>query len=150
MSNLVAFVLSGSTIPGAFQVGNVAYATASAIGSGSNSLTWGYEVCAIGGYTFITDSYTQSLSPSSSASPLFYTTTSTSSLDILNAVNALPDRINQTAFTNENTALNWVQNSGKYITLFTCSLYTGSVPFLLQENGSYILQENGDRLILNF
>jgi hypothetical protein len=56
----------------------------------------------------------------------------------------------QTAFTNENTALNWVQNSGKYITLFTCSLYTGSIPFLLQEDGSYILQENGDRIILNF
>jgi len=150
MSNLVAFSLSGSVIPGTYQVGNVAYATASAIGSGSSNLTWGYEVCAIGGYTFITDSYTQSLSPSASASPLFYTSTSTSSADILNTVNALPDRVNQPAFNNENTAINWVQNSGKYITLFTCSLYTGSIPFLLQENGSYILQENGDRIILNF
>ena len=150
MSNLVAFSLSGSIIPGAYQVGNVAYATSSAIGSGSNNLTWGYEVCAVGGYTFITDSYTQSLSPSSSATPLFYTSTSTSSLDILNTVNALPDRVKQTAFTNENTAINWVQNSGKYITLLTCSLFTGSIPFLLQEDGFYLLQENGDRLILNF
>ena len=81
----------------------------------------GYEVCAIGGYTFITDSYTQSLSPSSSATPLFYTTANTSSSDILNTINTLPDRINQTAFTNENTAINWVQNSGKYVTLLTCS-----------------------------
>jgi len=150
MSNLVAFSLSGSTIPGAFQIGNVAYATASAIGSGSSGLTWGYEVCAIGGYTFITDSYTQSYSPSSSATPIFYVSATTGSTDVLNTINALPDRVNQTAFTNENTAINWVQNSGKYITLFTCSLYTGSIPFLLQENGSYILQENGDRLILNF
>jgi len=150
MSNLVAFSLSGSIIPGAFQVGNVAYATSSAIGSGSSNLTWGYEVCAIGGYTFITDSYTQSLSPSSSATPLFYTSTSTSSLDILNTVNALPDRVKQPAFTNENTALNWVQDSGKYITLLTCSLFTDSIPFLLQEDGFYLLQENGDRLILNF
>ncbi len=150
MSNLVAFSLSGSTIPGAFQIGNVAYATASAIGSGSSNLTWGYEVCAIGGYTFITDSYTQSISPSSSASPVFYTSATTGSNDVLSTINRLPDRVNQTPFTNENTALNWVQNSGKYITLFTCSLYTGSIPFLLQENGSYLLQENGDRLILNF
>ena len=150
MSNLVAFSLSGSIIPGAYQQGNIAYATASAIGSGSSNLTWGYEVCAIGGYTFITDSYTQSLSPSSSATPLFYTTANTSSSDILNTINTLPDRINQTAFTNENTAINWVQNSGKYVTLLTCSLFTGSIPFLLQENGSYLLQENGDRIILNF
>jgi hypothetical protein len=150
MSNLVAFSLSGSTIPGAFQVGNVAYATASAIGSGSSNLTWGYEVYAANGYTFITDSYTQSISPSSTASPVFYTSLTTGSTDVLDTINALPDRINQTAFDNENTALNWVQNSGKYITLFTCSLYTSSIPFLLQEDGSYILQENGDRIILNF
>jgi hypothetical protein len=150
MSNLVAFSLSGSIIPGTYQVGNVAYATASAVGSGSSNLTWGYEVCAINGYTFISDSYTQSLSPSSSATPIFYTSATTSSADILNTINGLPDRRNQTKFTNENTALNWVQNSGKYVTLFTCSLFTGSIPFLLQENGSYLLQENGDRIILNF
>lgn len=150
MSNLVAFSLSGSTILGTYQQGNVAYATSSSIGSGSYGLTWGYEVCAIGGYTFITDSYTQSLSPSSSATPIFYISTTTSSVDILNTINALPDRVNQTPFTNENTAINWVQNSGKYITLLTCSLFTGSIPFLLQENGSYLLQENGDRIILNF
>ena len=150
MSNLVAFSLSGSIIPGAFQVGNVAYATSSTIGSGSSNLTWGYEVCSINGYTFITDSYTQSLSPSSSATPLFYTSTSTSSADILNTINALPDRVTQPSFNNENTAINWVQNSGKYITLFTGSLYTGSISFLLQEDGFYLLQENGDRIILNF
>jgi hypothetical protein len=150
MSNLVAFSLSGSTISGAFQVGNVAYATSSAIGSGSNNLTWGYEVCAIDGYTFITDSFTQSLSPSLSASPVFYTSLTTGSTDVLNTINALPDRVNQPAFNNENTALNWVQNSGKYITLFTGSLYTGSISFLLQEDGFYLLQENGDRIILNF
>lgn len=150
MSNLVAFSLSGSVIPGAFQVGNVAYATASFIGSGSSGLRWGYEYCAIGGYTFISDSYTQSISPSSSATPIFFVSPTTSSADILNTINHLPDRRNQTPFTNENTAINWVQNSGKYITLVTCSLFTGSIPFLLQENGSYLLQENGDRIILNF
>jgi hypothetical protein len=149
MSNLVAFSLSGSTIPGAFQIGNVAYATASAIGSGSSGLTWGYEVCAIDGYTFITDSYTQSISPSSSASPVFYTSVNTGSTDILNTINALPDRIGQTQFTYINTALGWVSGSGKYITLYTCSIsnYPAS---LLQEDGFYLLQEDNSEIILNY
>lgn len=151
MSNLTSFNLNLSTATsGTVDIGNISYATASFIGSGSFDLTWGYEVCAINGYTFITDSYTQSYSPSNTASPIFYTSATTGSADILNTINKLPDRIGQTPFTNENTALNWVQNSGKYITLFTCSLFTGSIPFLLQENGSYLLQENGDRIILNF
>ena len=149
MSNLVAFSLSGSIIPGAFQVGNVAYATASAIGSGSSNLTWGYNTNNNEGYTFITDSYTQSFSPSSSATPIFYLSPTTSSIDILNTINRLPDRINQTPFTNANSALNWVNESGKYVTLLTGSIYTGSISFLLQTNGSYLLQTNGDRLILN-
>jgi hypothetical protein len=149
MSNLLAFSLSGSIIPGAFQVGNVAYATASAIGSGSSNLTWGYNTNNNEGYTFITDSYTQSFSPSSSATPIFYLSPTTSSIDILNTINRLPDRINQTPFTNANSALNWVNESGKYVTLLTGSIYTGSISFLLQTNGSYLLQTNGDRLILN-
>jgi hypothetical protein len=149
MSNLVAFSLSGSIIPGAFQVGNVAYATSSAIGSGSSNLTWGYNTNNNEGYTFITDSYTQSFSPSSLATPIFYLSPTTSSIDILNTINRLPDRINQTPFTNANSALNWVNESGKYVTLLTGSIYTGSISFLLQTNGSYLLQTNGDRLILN-
>lgn len=149
MSNLVAFSLSGSTIPGAYQQGNIAYATASAIGSGSSNLIWGYEVCAIGGYTFITDSYTQSLSPSSSSTPIFYTSISTSSLDILNTINALPDRVHQTSFTYINTALGWVSGSGKYITLYTCSIYDYPAN-LLQEDGYYLLQEDNSLIILNF
>lgn len=149
MSNLVAFSLSGSTIPGTFQVGNVAYATASIIGSGSYNLTWGYEVCAIGGYTFLSDSYTQSISPSSSATPIFYTSVTTGSNDVLNVINALPDRINQLSFTYINTALGWVSGSGKYITLYTCSIYDYPAN-LLQEDGFYLLQEDNSLIVLNF
>ena len=149
MSNLVAFSLSGSTIPGAFQIGNIAYATASAIGSGSSNLTWGYNVDNNTGYTFITDTYTQSYSPSSSATPIFYTTLTTGSSDVLNTINKLPDRVRQTSFTNMNTALNWVSGSEKYVTLLEGNIYTSSVSFLLQSDNSYLLQTNGDRLILN-
>ena len=149
MSNLVAFSLSGSTIPGTYQVGNVVYATSSSIGSGSYNKTWGYEVCAVNGYTFITDSYTQSLSPSSSASPIFYTTATTGFTDTLDSINRLPDRINQTSFTYINTALGWVSGSQKYITLYTCSIYDYPAN-LLQEDGYYLLQEDNSLIILNF
>jgi len=148
MSDLVAFSLSGSTIPGAFQVGNIAYATSSAIVSGSSNLAWGYRPPAEDRYTFISDSYTQSLSNSTEATPLFFISPSTNPSDVLDTINRLPDRINQTSFTNVNSALNWVSGSGKYVTLITGSIYTGSVSFLLQANGSYLLQANGDRLIL--
>jgi hypothetical protein len=147
--NLVAFSLSGSIIPGTFQQGNIAYATSSVIESGSYNLIWGDEAYSVNGYTFITDSYTQSFSPSSSATPLFYISQTTSSEDILSAVNRLPDRIDQPPFTNSNSALNWVSGSGKYVTLLTGNLYTSSISFLLQTNNFYLLQTNGDRLILN-
>jgi hypothetical protein len=150
MDNLTSYNYNLSTpTSGAYEEGNVSYATASFIGSGSFGLTWGYEVCSLNGYTFITDSYTQSYSLSSSANPLFYVTATTSSADILDTINRLPDRINQTPFTNANSALNWISGSGKYITIVTGSIYTGSISFLLQSNGSYLLQTNGDRLILN-
>jgi hypothetical protein len=150
MNNLVSYNFN-LNVPtsGTFEVGNLSYATASFIGSGSFGLIWGYEVYSTNGYTFITDSYTQSFSPSSSATPLFYLSETTSSVDILDTINRLPDRYNQTLFTNANSALNWVSGSGKYITLLTGSIYTGSISFLLQTNGSYLLQTNGDRLILN-
>ena len=149
MSNLVAFSLSGSIIPGAFQIGNVAYATSSAIGSGSNNLTWGYEYCNIVGYTFISDSYTQSISPSSSATPIFFTSATTGSNEVLSVINRLPDRIDQTSFTYINTALGWVSGSEKYITLYTCSIYDYPAN-LLQEDGFYLLQEDNSLIVLNF
>jgi len=130
MSNLTSFNLNLSTATsGTINVGNVSYATASFVNSGSFGLTWGEEVYAVDGYTFITDSYTQSLSPSSSANPLFYLSTTTNSVDILNVINRLPDRVNQTSFTNKNTALNWVSGSGKYVTLLNGGLYTGSISY---------------------
>jgi hypothetical protein len=150
MSNLVSYNLNLNTpTSGTFDKGNVSYATASFVGPGSFGLVWGYEVYSVDGYTFITDSYTQSFSPSSSATPIFYLSETTSSADVLNTINRLPDRVTQPSFTNANSALNWISGSGKYITLLTGSIYTASVSFLLQTNGSYLLQTNGDRIILN-
>jgi len=150
MSNLTSFNLNlGTATSGAVDVGNVSYATASFIGSGSFALTWGYEVCAVSGYTFLTDSYTQSYSPSSSATPLFYVTATTGSTDTVDTINRLPDRKGQIPFTYINTALGWVSGSQKYITLYTCSVYDYSAN-LLQEDGFYLLQQDGSKIILNF
>jgi hypothetical protein len=151
MSNLTAYNYNlGTPTSGAIEEGNVSYATASFIGSGSFNLTWGYEVCSINGYTFITDSYTQSYATfSSSATPLFYVTATTTSFDVLDTINRLPDRIHQTPFTYINTALGWVSGSGKYITLYTCSIYDYPAN-LLQEDGYYLLQEDNSLIVLNF
>lgn len=150
MSNLTSFNLNlGTSTSGTVDVGNVSYATASFVGSGSFDLTWGYEVCAVSGYTFITDSYTQSYSPSSSANPLFYVTATTGFTDTLNTINRLPDRKGQVPFTYINTALGWVSGSEKYITLYTCSVYDYPAK-LLQEDGYYLLQQDGSKIILNF
>jgi len=150
MSNLTSFNLNLSTATsGTVDVGNVSYATASFVESGSFSLTWGNEVCAVSGYTFLTDSYTQSYSPSSSASPLFYVSATTGFTDTLDTINRLPDRINEIAFTYINTALGWVSGSEKYITLYTCSVYNYPAN-LLQEDGFYLLQQDGSKIMLNF
>ena len=150
MSNLTAFNLDLATpTSGAFEIGNISYATSSFIGSGSFDLTWGQEVCAIDGYTFITDSYTQSYSPSESATPIFYITSTTNFTDVLNVINRLPDRVNQPQFTYINTALGWISGSEKYITLYTCSIYSYPAT-LLQENDFYLLQEDGNEITLNF
>ena len=135
---------------GTIEEGNVSYATASFVGSGSFGLIWGYEVCSINGYTFITDSYTQSYAPlSSSATPLFYVTTTTTSIDVWDTINRLPYRITQPPFTYINSALKWVSGSGEYITLYTCSVYDYPAN-LLQEDGFYLLQENGSLIELEF
>lgn len=150
MSNLTSFNLNlGTSTSGTVDVGNVSYATASFVGSGSFDLAWGYEVCAVSGYTFITDSYTQSYSPSSSANPLFYVTATTGFTDTLDTINRLPDRKGQVPFTYINTALGWVSGSEKYITLYTCSVYDYPAK-LLQEDGYYLLQQDGSKIILNF
>ena len=151
MTNLVAYS-TASAPPGIYENTDIWFDISQSISSGSYGLTWGQDVCRANSYTFITNTYTQSLvgATINASAPLFYTTATTSSSDTLATINRLPDVINQQVFTNINSALNWVSGSGKYITLFECEIYTGSVSFLLQENDSYLLQENGDRLILNF
>jgi len=150
MGNLTSFNYNlDTTTSGAVEEGNVSYATASYIGSGSFGLTWGQEVCAINGYTFLTDSYTQSYSPTESATPIFYVTATTQSVDVLGIINRLPYRITQPPFTYINTALKWISGSGEYLTLYTCSIYDYPAD-LLQEDGNYLLQENTSNIKLEF
>lgn len=151
MTNLVAYS-TASAPSGYYKQGNIVFDISQSAASGSFGLTWGQDVCRANSYTFITDTYTQSLvgATINASTPIFYTTATTSSADTLAVINRLPDVIGQQTFNNLNSALNWVSGSGVYITLKDCDIYTSSIGFLLQENGSYLLQENGDRIILNF
>ena len=150
MTNLVAYSTASAPV-GYYKQGNIIFDISQSATSGSFGLTWGQDIANNNSYTFITDTYTQSLVGANinNSTPIFYVTATTSSADILAVANKLPDVIGQQTFTNANSALNWISGSGKYITLLDGNLYTSSVYFLLQENGSYLLQENGDRMILN-
>jgi hypothetical protein len=151
VTNLVAYS-TASAPPNIYEQANIWFDISQSVVSGSYGLTWGQDVCKANSYTFITDTYTQSLAGGTinDSTPIFYITTTTSSTDTLAIINRLPDVINQQTFTDVDSALNWISNSGKYITLLDCNIYTSSVSFLLQENGSYLLQENGDKIILTF
>ena len=151
MTNLVAYS-TASAPAGIYKQANIDFDISQSVVSGSFGLTWGQDVCKANSYTFTTDTYTQSLvgATINNSTPVFYTTLTTSSEDTLAVINRLPDVIGQQTFNNVNSGLNYVVNSGKYLTLLDCNPYTTVVGFLLQENGSYLLQENGDRLILNF
>ena len=150
MANLVAYS-SASAPLGYYKQGNIVFDISQSATSGAFGLTWGLDVVKDNSYTFITDTYTQSLVGANinTGKPIFYITATTGSTDVLAVANKLPDVIGQHTFTNANSALNWISGSGKYITLQDGNLYTSSVYFLLKEDGSYLLQENGDRIILD-
>ena len=150
MTNLVAYSTS-SAPPGIYEQANIWFDISQSVASGSYGLTWGLDICRANSYTFITDTYTQSLvgATINDSTPIFYSTATTSSTDTLAVINRLPDVIGQQTFTYINTALGWVSSSGKYITLYTCSIYDYPAN-LLQEDGFYLLQENNSLIILNF
>ena len=150
MTNLVAYS-TASTPSGYYKQGNIVFDISQSAASGSFGLTWGQDVCRANSYTFITDTYTQSLvgATINASTPIFYTTTTTSSTDTLAVINRLPDVINSQSFTYINTAMGYVSGSGKYLTLIDCDIYDFPAN-LLQEDGYYLLQEDNSLIVLNF
>ena len=150
MTNLVAYS-TASAPSGYYKQGNIVFDISQSAASGSFGLTWGQDVCRANSYTFITDTYTQSLvgSTINASTPIFYTTTTTSSTDTLAVINRLPDVINSQSFTYINTAMGYVSGSGKYLTLIDCDIYDFPAN-LLQEDGYYLLQEDNSLIVLNF
>jgi len=150
VTNLVAYS-TASAPSGYYKQGNIVFDISQSAASGSFGLTWGQDVCRANSYTFITDTYTQSLvgSTINASTPIFYTTTTTSSTDTLAVINRLPDVINSQSFTYINTAMGYVSGSGKYLTLIDCDIYDFPAN-LLQEDGYYLLQEDNSLIVLNF
>lgn len=150
MTNLVAYS-TASAPSGYYKQGNIVFDISQSAASGSFGLTWGQDVCRANSYTFITDTYTQSLvgATINASTPIFYTTTTTSSTDTLAVINRLPDVINSQSFTYINTAMGYVSGSGKYLTLIDCDIYDFPAN-LLQEDGYYLLQEDNSLIVLNF
>lgn len=150
MNNLVAYSTASAPV-GIYKQANIDFDISQSVVSGSYGLTWGQDVCRINSFTFITDTYTQSLvgATINASTPIFYTTVTTSSADTLAIINRLPDVINKQNFTYINTAMGYVSGSGRYLTLIDCDIYDFPAN-LLQENGYYLLQEDNSLIVLNF
>ena len=138
---------NATDIPGLYNYADLAYdVTGSTITSGSYGLVWGQTVSEIDHFTFITNTFTQSLAGGTfnDSTPIFYVTP-TSSIETLNLINRFPDRVTETPFSDFTSALNWVSGSGKYITLLDGNLWDYPL-YTLQENGYYLTQENNSLL----
>lgn len=149
MGRLTAYN-SGSDIPGVYNHADLARnISGSGITSGSYELDWRHGVCDVDRFSYVTQTYTQSRAEGTveDSTPIFYLS-QTSSTDTLDVINRLPDRVAETPFTYNNTALNWVSGSGKYITLLDCEVYDFPMD-LLQEDGSYLLQEDNSNIKLD-
>jgi len=123
LPNLVAYS-TASAPSGIYEQGDIWFDIDNTITSGSYNLTWGNDAYTSAGYTFITNTYTQSLAGGTinNSTPIFFVSQTTQSADVLNIINRLPDRYLQTPFTDMDVALEWIQSSGKYMTLLSGSI----------------------------
>ena len=139
---------SGSDIPGVYNYADLALDVNSNIESGSYGKIWGLDVCELNHFTFITNTYIQSRAGGTfeDSTPIFYLSP-TSSIDTLNLINRLPDRVKETPFDSYAEAIQWVSGSEKYITLLDCDVFDYKL-YLLQEDGFYLTQEDNSKIKL--
>jgi hypothetical protein len=106
-----------SSFSGSLDGGPINVAISSSIFSGSTgAIRFGdIPFPPSGGMTIISDSNTQLGVASASATPLFWSVNSlTDTASILNTINTLPERVNQTRFTTTSSAYLYLVSSSKY------------------------------------
>ena len=106
-----------SSFSGSLDGGPINIAISSSIFSGSTgAIRFGdIPFPPSGGMTIISDSNTQLGVASASATPLFWAVNSlTDTASVLNTINALPERVNQTRFTTTSSAYLYLVSSSKY------------------------------------
>jgi len=115
MGNLSAYTTS--TFSGSFDRGNINVAISSSIVSGSTgNIRFGDTPNPpSGGMVIISDSNTQLGIASASATPQFWIINNLNdTASVLNTINALPERINQTRFVTTSSAYLYLVSSSKY------------------------------------
>jgi hypothetical protein len=65
-------------------------------------------------FTIISDTYSLGLDPESLATPTFWATTGSTNADLLDLINGIDERIDQTPFTTLSDAITWLEGSQKY------------------------------------
>ncbi len=115
MGNLSTY--NTSTFSGSFDRGNINVAISSSIVSGSTgNIRFGDTPNPpSGGMVIISDSNTQLGIASASATPQFWIINNLNdTASVLNTINALPERINQTRFVTTSSAYLYLVSSSKY------------------------------------
>jgi hypothetical protein len=106
-----------SSFSGSLDRGNINIAISSSIFSGSTGAIRFGDISfpPSGGMIIVSDSNTQLGIASASATPLFWTVNNlTDTASVLNTINALPERVNQTRFTTTSSAYLYLVSSSKY------------------------------------
>jgi hypothetical protein len=106
-----------SSFSGSLDRGNINIAISSSIFSGSTGAIRFGDISfpPSGGMIIVSDSNTQLGIASASATPLFWTVNNlTDTASILNTINTLPERVNQTRFTTTSSAYLYLVSSSKY------------------------------------
>ena len=106
-----------SSFSGSLDRGNINIAISSSIFSGSTGAIRFGDISfpPSGGMIIVSDSNTQLGIASASATPLFWKINDlTDTASILNTINALPERVNQTRFTTTSSAYLYLVSSSKY------------------------------------
>lgn len=116
MGTPIAF-MSGTTngfSVGATKRATIGLNTGTSLVSGNN---WWNGVDVGSQYLLYSDQFSQGQSVIPTSRPTAWSTPSITDQNLLNLINTLPDRVGLTPFVNINVALQWLQNSQKYLLL---------------------------------
>jgi len=121
--------------------------TSTNYGANPEGLTWYSSLDTTSQYVIMSDTGTLQYTSAGSAKPVMWGTNDTTDAKLLQTINGLPDRFNQTPFTTIGDAVSWMMTTGKYFIVdnaATSNIITDGLVLRLDPGmiGSYPLTGN--------